>query len=200
MFNNVVILGNSITYSPQNPAIGWDGNWGMAATVPDSDYVHILTSRFLSKNPRVNVTAKNISWFEMDAKHYDFDLELKNLRDTKPELVIMRIGENVPPDVDLDMFEMRYVALLNYFRINNPKVVILAGTSVWGSAADSLMINHKPAVSLKKILADSSNFSYGLYSHPGIQAHPGNKGMHNVADVLWTKIMMLRLADSHDYK
>jgi hypothetical protein len=197
VFKNVVILGNSITYAPQNPAIGWYVDWGMAATKQDSDYVHILTKKFQVKYPKVNVTKKNISPFEIDAQHYDFDAELKSLQDSKPDLVIIRIGENVPADVDLDMFDKRYVALVNYFKVNNPDVIILGGTSVWGSVVDNLMISHAPCVSLKAIVNDGSNFSYGLFDNIFIQGHPGNKGMRNIAGLIWDKIKTLNLNASH---
>jgi lysophospholipase L1-like esterase len=191
-FNKVVILGNSITYTPQNPAIGWDANWGMAATKPDSDYVHILIRHFQVKNPKVTVMVKNIISFEADAEHYDFNAELKALRDQRPDLVIIRIGENVSPDVDLNMFDKRYVALMEYFKSSNPGVITLGGSSVWGSVADSLMSKHPPFVSLKSIVSDGSNFSYGLFDNIFIQGHPGNKGMRNIAALVWDKVKTLK--------
>lgn len=196
-FSNVVILGNSITYTAQNPAIGWYGDWGMAATKQDSDYVHLLTKHFQVKNPDVRVQIKNILPFEVDAEHYNFDDELKSLRDSKPDLVIIRIGENIPVNADLDMFDKRYTALINYFKTGNPNVIVLGGGSVWGSVIDDVMVKYPPFILLKSIVNDGSNFSHGLYADPGIQAHPSDKGMRNIANMLWTRIKMLRLADSH---
>jgi hypothetical protein len=48
-FTNIVILGNSITYAPANAGIGWNANWGMAASAPEKDYVHLLTVKFKQK-------------------------------------------------------------------------------------------------------------------------------------------------------
>jgi len=47
--NKVLIIGNSITYHPPDFSIGWDANWGMAASRPELDYVSLLTD-LLRKN------------------------------------------------------------------------------------------------------------------------------------------------------
>jgi len=190
-FYNVVILGNSITYSPNNTPIGWFGDWGMAATVQDSDYVHILINHFKVKNPNVQVKVKNIEPFEVDPLHYDLDAELDALKSIKPDLVLIRIGENVSADVDLKMFNERYTALINYFKADNANVIVLSGGSIWGSVVDNVMIKHPPYVLLKSIVNDGSNFSLGLFTDAGVAAHPSDKGMRNIAALLWNKIKIL---------
>lgn len=190
-FNTVVILGNSITYAPQHTQIGWYGNWGMAATKQDSDYVHILINYFKVNNPKVLVKIKNIQPFEENPEHYNIDAELKEMRDLKADLVILRIGENVSPAVDLKMFDERYVALINYFKTDNPDVIVLGGGSIWGSAIDNIMIKHPPYVLLKSIVNDGSNFSLGLFADSGVAAHPCDKGMRNIAALMWNKIKTL---------
>lgn len=194
-FSNVVILGNSITYSPHNTAIGWYGDWGMAATVQDSDYVHILTSHFKVKNPDVQIKIRNIEPFEVDPVNYDIDAELKDLRAIKPDLVIIRIGENVSANVDLQMFDKRYTALINYFKAGNPNVIVLGGGSIWGSVIDNIMVQHPPFILLKPIVNDASNFSLGLFADAGVAAHPCDKGMRNIAALLWGRINALTLND-----
>ncbi|MES2809991.1 MAG: SGNH/GDSL hydrolase family protein [Bacteroidota bacterium] len=191
-FSNVVILGNSITYAPANPSIGWNGNWGMAASKPELDYVHILESHFKVNNPKVVLSVKNIQPFEVDAAHYDFDAELKSLRDSHPDLVIIRIGENVSADVDLAMFEKRYAALINYFKADNPNVIVLSGGSIWGSVIDNVMAKHPPFILLKSIVNEGANFSTGLFADAGVAAHPTDKGMQNIASLIWDYIKTLK--------
>ncbi|MEK7718889.1 MAG: hypothetical protein AAB347_04655, partial [Bacteroidota bacterium] len=60
----VVVLGNSIVHTPPVPEIGWYGDWGMAASVRDSDFIHLLIRDIHQIDPSVVVKFKNIADFE----------------------------------------------------------------------------------------------------------------------------------------
>ena len=62
--NKVLILGNSIVAHDPEPDIGWAGNWGMAASISDSDFVHVLTRKIQAANRYVVVKSWNIAVFE----------------------------------------------------------------------------------------------------------------------------------------
>jgi hypothetical protein len=190
---NVLILGNSITYSPMNPAFGWNCSCGMAASVPDSDFVHLLTARFKLINKSSVVVAKNIAEFERSFDIYDFADTLKPYRDAKPDLIILRIGENVTRFADSVLFEKKYVELINFLKINNPAVKILAAGSVWPDRdlSNEVMSKYSNYISLISIDSDYSNFSFGLFKDPEIQNHPGNKGMKAISDQIWVATQKL---------
>ena len=193
-FSNVLILGNSITYTPANPAIGWNGNWGMAASTAAQDYVHLLTAKFQSVNKNCAVNGYNISNFELDYANYDFDANLKAFRDTKPDLVIIRIGENVQPAFDATTFDKQYKALVAYFKVNNPNVKVLTTSSFWPQRdyVNAVMSNYSPYVSLTSLGLDNSNYAFYLTSaDPAVQGHPGDKGMQAIADAIWAKVQTL---------
>jgi hypothetical protein len=191
-YRNVVILGNSITYAPAEPSIGWNCNCGMAASKEEFDYVHILESRFREQNPTVIVKTKNIVGFERDAGHYDFEAELKDLKDTNPDLLIIKIGENIAKDTDLEMFDKRYTDLINYFKAGNPGVIVLSGSSVWSRKIDKLISRHSPYVLFEAINTDLSNFATGLYNDTGVGSHPSDRGMRYIASIFWAKIKTLK--------
>lgn len=189
VYNNVLILGNSITYTPANPAAGWNGSWGMAASAADSDYVHRLTANFKSVNNSTIVTAVNIAAFEEDFNNYYFDANLLKYKQSKPDLLILRIGEDVT-STDTAAFEKRYIDLLNYFKSNNPSLKILAFGSVWidRDVANIVMARNTSFVSLQFMTKDLSNYSFGLYTNAAIQNHPGDKGMRAISDQIWQAV------------
>jgi uncharacterized lipoprotein len=41
---DLLVIGNSITQYGANPAIGWNGNWGMAAPSANEDFSHLVAS------------------------------------------------------------------------------------------------------------------------------------------------------------
>lgn len=187
--HKVLILGNSITYAPANPAIGWNCSCGMAASVVDSDYVHLLTTKFKGLNKSNTVDAINIAEFEREFDTYDFD-KLKTLRDAKPDIIILRIGENFLRETEAALFEAKYVELLNYLKVNNSGVKILAVGSFWTQkdVANMIMSKYSNYISLSPLEAVGSNMAFGLYSNFGIQLHPSDKGMRAIYDMIWTEL------------
>lgn len=191
-FNNVVILGNSITHAGPNLPLGWYGDWGMAASAEDKDYVHVLKKSFQLRNPDVVVKAKNVQGFELDFTGYNFDTELKDLRDTHPDLVILRIGENLRANIDMNIFEKRYQDLINYFKADNPKVIVVGVSTVFTGMADHIMARYPPYVSLETITQDPANMALGLFENDAVAGHPGDTGMRNIASLIWLKIKTLK--------
>jgi len=189
-FKNVLILGNSITYAPASLSLGWPGSWGMAATVADSDYVHILTARFKKANSDCVVTSSNISVFESSWSSYNIDANLHTFRDMNPDLVILRIGENVAQTgLDTASFGAAYKALVTYF---GTKPSILGVGSFWSRpVTDAVMAKYGDFFSLASLGNDGTNYSFGLWTDPGIQQHPSNKGMRLIADSIWAHVNKL---------
>lgn len=183
----VVVLGNSITYSPANPSIGWNGNWGMAASALDSDYVHILTKRLKANDPANELIWKNIAAFENEFDTYNIAANLQTYRDFKPDLLILRIGENVTRKADSVLFGQKYVELLNYFKSGNPNIKILAVGSVWPERemSDKVLRKNSEYLSLDEMHANLSYFAFGLFTNPGVESHPSNKGMKHIAQRIW---------------
>lgn len=192
-FSNVVILGNSITYSPANAEVGWNGNWGMAASAPELDFVHLLTASFKDKNTACVVTAKNIAAFEVNYPVYNFDAELKQIKDLKPDLLIIRIGENVQQEgIDSVAFEQKYSSLIDYFKADNPNLKILAAGSFWGNpTVDRIMSRHSAFLALKTLGLDMSNYAWGQYENHGVASHPSDKGMKAIATLIWSDVISL---------
>lgn len=191
----VLFLGNSITLHGPAPAIGWSGNWGMAASTAEKDFVHIVTrslARTAGTAPEVMIG--NIATFERQYATFDLKEKLKDAFEFKADLIIVAIGENVPQLVSEDaknQFEKSMKDLLQSLKANGHPTIIVR-SCFWP--------NHDKDEALKRacrdvagtfldigsLSMDESNFarSEREFSHRGVAAHPGDRGMQAIADAI----------------
>ena len=62
----LLILGNSITRHSPAPEIGWTGDWGMAASARERDFVHRLARMLEERGEEVELRERNVAEFERD--------------------------------------------------------------------------------------------------------------------------------------
>lgn len=193
----ILILGNSITHSDPYPPVGWNGNWGMAATSADKDYVHLLSARLKLLNPGNEILAKNIASFESKFDSYSIPDSLNACREYNPDILVLRIGENVLRVSDEALFEKRYGDLINYFKAKNAKLLVLGAGSVWPSRemANRVMAKFPPFTPLEYLYYDTSNYSFGLFADAGLQSHPSDKGMKEISDNMYYAITRILYPD-----
>jgi hypothetical protein len=191
-FKNILIIGNSITKHSPAPQIGWYGNWGMAASDLDSDYVNILTRRFLEENPNTKVKCENIANFE--ATYWQYDLSsLDSLKVFKPTLIIIRIGENVDrTTVDEHEFKRYYTSLIQYFKKDNLDTKVVCVGSFWkiesveNAIKNSALETNSTYVKINS-LDDIKYMAWDEFIDLGVHIHPSNKGMSAIADSIWNR-------------
>jgi hypothetical protein len=187
----VLILGNSIVQHGPAPAIGWHGNWGMAATVADSDFVHILTGYIHQQDSAVAVTWKNIGDFERNFTTYPLAC-LSAFK--KPDMIVMRIAENVDA---LKCRDSNFIAychhLINYLDPDGQAVKMMVD-GFWHSPVVNEAIKtyatekNYPFVSITDLSADSTNQAWKNFTHAGVSSHPSDKGMRMIAERIWVGI------------
>ena len=191
-YQRVIVLGNSITRHPPLAEIGWPHDWGMAATALEKDFVHILTGRFQQKVPQAQLLFENISVWENG--YWDYDLaQLDFVRAFAPELLILRIGENVAGDiVATHNFATHFSRLLDY--LQSPHTRILVAGSFWdGNPATSVMNWVSKAhgvtfIPLAPIGNNMANRAIGQFENGGVSNHPNDRGMAAIADAIWSTI------------
>ncbi|WP_344980530.1 glycoside hydrolase family 99-like domain-containing protein [Compostibacter hankyongensis] len=194
---NVLILGNSITRHAPSPGLGWFGDWGMAASEKEKDYVHDLIRRFKEVNPSVHFHIKTIVDFERSYWNYDFSA-LDSLAMIKPDLIILHIGENVPSKkLGEKPFGPYYGKLLHFFISGNTDVKIICTSSFWSWEQQQKISDiiereaHKENcffVRIDQLSSDSSAMAIGKFKNHGVAIHPSDAGMKAMADLIWQKI------------
>jgi hypothetical protein len=195
-FKNILILGNSITKHAPGPQVGWYGNWGMAASVESKDFSHIISTAL-----NAQITPINISDFEMS--HTVFDLKTLDEHFVKtPDLIIIKIGENVLQPTDFDKSFTKFISYIKY-KTPNAKIVI-AGTFWQNDPVNKVMIAESqsrkiPFVNLQQLDTQINKSFIGedMYSVDGskykitdqsVANHPGDVGMKNIADLILAKV------------
>ncbi len=136
----------------------------------------------------------NIAAFERQPQTYDIDTELKNELAFQPDLVIVAIGENVPAltsEQARSTFKASLTRLLKRFKTNNNPTLVIRSCFWPDQAKDSIL---KQAceevggvfVDDSALGKDEANFARSErgFSHGGVAAHPGDKGMQAIADAL----------------
>lgn len=195
----VLFLGNSITLHGPAPQIGWTGNWGMAASRMDLDYVHLLMDKVrqhASTEPKSLV--KNIAEFERQLDQYSLSEQLKSELDFRADLVIVAIGENVSA-LDTEEKRTRFTrsmdSLLSALQEGRPKSVLVRSCFWPDTAKDSLLKAacekaHAVWVDMSDIGMDSANAARAerQIEHAGVAGHPGDRGMQQIADRLWDTV------------
>lgn len=191
--SKVLFLGNSITLHGPAPSIGWTGNWGMAASAEEKDYVHLVTAEITkAAGAKTETMVRNIADFERGHASFDVAGEYKAVLEFNADLIIVAIGENVPELATNDARAKYATAFANLLaelkRYGNP--VIFVRSSFWANGIKDDIMRKASAdagatfIDISKLGRDKSNVasSERKIEHAGVAAHPGDQGMRAIAN------------------
>lgn len=197
----VLFLGNSITLHGPAPQIGWTGNYGMAASREELDYVHVLLKKIrqhTASEPKSIV--KNIAEFERGLDGYPIADKLQPELEFGADLVIVAIGENVAALANEDAksrYAKAFAALLTEIKRHGPSTILIRSCFWADSAKDGVMQQACQDaqcvwVDMSDLGGDEKNFarSERQIEHAGVAGHPGDCGMQAIADRLWKSITL----------
>ncbi|MEO6685330.1 MAG: SGNH/GDSL hydrolase family protein [Dyadobacter sp.] len=185
-YERVLIVGNSITGHGPAPELGWTGDWGMAASSAEKDYLHIISKKLKLLNPKVEIKINYAVDFERTYSQFDFN-SLETYADFKPDLVIMRIAENTDMDYvyNYETSYANYIAKLT----SKTNAKVICTTSFWSSTAQVTPLIRNVAsnkgyklVDLTPLWSDNSYTAIKLFANSSVGAHPSDKGMQAIAN------------------
>lgn len=188
----VLCAGNSITLHGPSKEVDWAGNWGMAASDEAHDYVHLL----MQKAPEASFGIAQIAdWERGFWKGEEVLKKYEAAAEWEPDVIIFRAGENTA-ESDLDVkgdYVQAIEELMHYFSPNG-KAKIIVTELFWPNPKKNEAIEKAAEklgaefVRLSDLGMQDEMKAIGLFSHAGVAAHPGDRGMENIAGRIWEKL------------
>lgn len=183
----VLFVGNSITRHGYAPQIGWFNDFGMAASSIEKDYVHIVASRLESIYTDPAFCICQAAEWEMNYKNGSETYnKFDEARLFGADIIIMRIMENCKcDDFDHKTFFSEYCKFIDFLNSNDAKVVLTS--CFWKHMGDKdieklAKDRGYPFVCLNDLGEKDEMKAIGLFEHGGVAAHPGDRGMKEIAD------------------
>ena len=185
----ILVLGNSITRHGPCPAIGWELDCGMAASAPEKDYVHRLYAKLQEAGKSVYMRVKHCSDWENGFLKEDALSKFKEDRAFGADIVVFRLGENVKRDLR-PHFLQGLQSLIPYVC---PTGTVVYTTCFWkneqvDNAIRSFALSRNEVCLDGCLSDDESNMALGLFAHEGVAIHPGDKGMEQLASLIFHQL------------
>ena len=184
----VLFVGNSITRHGYKPDIGWYGDWGMAASCKEKDYVHRTVAMLEEKLGKLDVCIAQGAIWERDYEDTTAVLNetYAEARDFLADVVIIRIGENMPKGSAPDC-KPQFAQMIRFFA-SNPKAKVIVTDSFWRNDARDGIIKEIAEeegyvfCQIHDLEEDEANMAIGLFEHRGVAKHPSDLGMERIAE------------------
>ena len=156
----ILIIGNSITRHAPKDEIGWYGDYGMAASCEEKDYVHLLASRILEREDACIMVHQLAEW----------------------ERACTEEGA-------LALMETAFSSLADYICPEGARVIFTTCFWRHGVVDEAIRAVAKkrgmPLVELGDLGDDARYMAVGLFEHSGVAMHPGDLGMAMIAERIY---------------
>lgn len=190
----IMFVGNSITLHGPSPQVGWYGNWGMAASEKDKDYVHLCIKHVNKKFPNAAFCIVQAADWERGYKEIDIADVFSEAQQFNPDVIITRLSENVPLDyLEHDSFIKSMNVFHKYLSGTNEQVKLIVTSNVFANKVkDEVLESYSKKFNAEYVYIDDyrqNKENLALeFEHEGVQLHPGDKGMKFIADRIITAL------------
>lgn len=186
----ILIVGNSITRHGPKEDIGWTFDHGMAASVPEKDYVHLLYGMLVKSGYDVLVRVRQGAVWEREfSSPSTVEEEFREDRAFNADVVVFRLGENIP----VGMQKGTKVALEKFIEYICPKTgQAVFTTCFWKNPlvddAIRQVAKERNEQCVEINCERDDQMALGLFWHKGVAMHPGDKGMQMIADRIFPAV------------
>lgn len=183
----VLVVGNSITRHGPLKEIGWERDWGMAASSPEKDYVHRLYAKLTEDGQDVFMRIRQCSFWERNFLKEDVLANYDAEKAFHADIVVFRLGENVAQE-DKPYFKEALKKFIAHICPTSGRTVYT--TCFWKNdivdQAIEEVAKERDEVCLDGFLAkDETNMALGQFEHSGVAGHPSDKGMEEMAELIF---------------
>ncbi|WP_196895053.1 SGNH/GDSL hydrolase family protein [Aureivirga marina] len=186
---NIMFVGNSITKTGTAPYIGWNGNYGMAATNINNDYVHVLVNKLKQDQIDVNFKIYNVVPWE---HNFNWDLSKRDtmFENFDTDLIVLRLGENAGHS---ENYYAEFEKLIQHFENKNPNQLVITNNFWIAEFKDSIqekvtLDRGHSFVNINPIAKDSINYAYDEFENYFVARHPSDEGMEAIAKEIYKAI------------
>jgi hypothetical protein len=148
--------------------------------------------------PDIEYKERNIAAWEQNY-FYNYNLlNFKDIIDYEPNILIIRLGENVTIAIEDkygSMYENSLCNIINFYRKANTKVIVTG--NFWASVPKD-SIQEKVAkengyyfIDFSDLSKDNDNFAYGKFANWGVSYHPSDLGMKKMADKIFKEVLRI---------
>ena len=190
----VLIYGNSIALHGRAPKIGWNHEWGMAASAREKDFAHLVVAGLEAKRgERADFRIRNLATLERNFRtNLTHFAELAADVAYAPDYVVIAIGENVPSlgAADAPDYTQFLVRLAKPLAESARRPPVVMRSPFWRNAVKADCTARAAAavgaayVDAGPLGAQEENLALGLFAHKGVAKHPGDLGMRRLADLI----------------
>lgn len=194
----VLFVGNSITRHAPKPEIGWFGDWGMAASAKEKDYVHIAVKRLEERLGVIDYAIVNCAAWER--QYYEKDpCEWATARNFGADVVVVRLGENMWSAKDTfnsHPIAPHFAKMIDYFRADKAANVVVTDLFWKKEEIDREIraVAQKKGyvfVSINDLGDTEENMAIGQFEHAGVAMHPSDLGMQRIAERITAAILQV---------
>ena len=190
--SDILFIGNSITNHSAHKPYGWTGNWGMAASRQENDWVH-LVAHYISEDQgqKVNINVLN---GQLSHISKEWDKVSDEILNGHNRAIFIQLGDNAV-DTTFENFEGYYRQLLDLIKDHTSASIFLLTT--WRHSEEqatatqvikALAKEYNAAfIDITPVYLDPHNRSESeaLCQNPAVSRfvcwHPGDAGMKGIA-------------------
>jgi hypothetical protein len=185
-----VFLGNSLTQHGPNTDLGWTGNYGMAASILENDYVHKLMSLVDAQNAYI----ANMYPIEKDISQLNVVVDMVRPAIQNASTIVIQLGDNTNVNEHTELNALQ-ASIEELARLRKPNQLLFCISTYWRNQVKDEIIqdrceaNGGNYVFIGDIVDYQSAEDLPYFIHPGVNMHPKDTQMNLIAQRIYSAML-----------